>query len=878
MRKLVSVFMLLTMILSILPVTNGDFQDTSDQWLPDVSGTRATVNEDVVTITSGDCTEITGNLYYPSGVNLPAVVFGVGYVSIATNIAIDLYNSSNYRWLATHLAENGYAVLVVRYCVPDPFENPMDFINFTNDYSLWVQHTKDSVTALVSNSMAGASVNTATLVDEKRIALGGHSIGGAVAIVAGATDKRIKCVFGLAPKDLAGTPKMDDYIPSISPMPIQLQVGELDQIVGSAEVSASYNAASAPKQMVEIRYGTYEGFTDLGDVENIQLGDIPTPIQTAIAPYLDRNPLTTRQQDISKNYTRGFLDYYLKNEFTYDFISDYSGGIEMGFPPLLPTQQFDDVWHASVDHDGLYQIFFGVSASPSLYDFAVHDKVNIRARIAPKGIWETGVEAELIFGEGTKESYSMDFFDPQDDISGGDFRVSVETIPISHSLGTVTVNITATDNGGEKYTASTTFELITSSGEPEIDEVTWSPDPMAPDETITFTIDASDPDGDPVPYYLLKVDNVPVSGGWVETNRITYTFTGSGNYQLRFTAKDDKAAESNELLEFVSVSSPPTADLEVDTAVRVGEAVEFDASGSSDPDGDNLQYFFVFGDGRETGWIDTATTEHRYDTTGEMVTSVKVRDDYDRVSDQVEITIKVKEKEDDSFLSPITSSSGFPIIILVVIVLIIGGWFFVMKGEDEEEKKDAVPTKVPSAPKPMKRELTKPSPLDRKKAKSPLRRPIPRREMRTQEGKPSAPPSEGKEPEARGPMPGKEKPSSTDDEEVKKPKLLMEEELAKPVVKDIPRPPDKQLPLPPEPEIDAPAIPEESWDDEDEEESDEGENEPDQGENEFEDEGEGETEEQDQEQDSGGEGREPWEDEDFAIPVALKDKLKKESE
>ena len=60
------------------------------------------------------------------------------------------------------------------------------------------------------------------------------------------------------------------------------------------------------------------------------------------------------------------------------------------------------------------------------------------------------------------------------------------------------------------------------------------------------------------------------------------------------------------------------------TAVAIGEAVAFDGSGSSDPDGSIAAYRWDFGDGARAT---TAVASHAYAAAGAHVATLTVTDD-----------------------------------------------------------------------------------------------------------------------------------------------------------------------------------------------------------------------------------------------------------
>jgi hypothetical protein len=71
-------------------------------------------------------------------------------------------------------------------------------------------------------------------------------------------------------------------------------------------------------------------------------------------------------------------------------------------------------------------------------------------------------------------------------------------------------------------------------------------------------------------------------------------------------------------------NSPPTADL---TTTKSGSTVEADASGSTDPDGDTLEFRFDFDDGNGfRAWDTSAVAINTYNSSGFYVITVEVRD------------------------------------------------------------------------------------------------------------------------------------------------------------------------------------------------------------------------------------------------------------
>jgi len=70
------------------------------------------------------------------------------------------------------------------------------------------------------------------------------------------------------------------------------------------------------------------------------------------------------------------------------------------------------------------------------------------------------------------------------------------------------------------------------------------------------------------------------------------------------------------------------------SSLKIGpdETLNISTSGSSDPDGDILQFLFDFGDGSTSEWINASSTSHSYSKQGKYDLKFKVRDDKDAES------------------------------------------------------------------------------------------------------------------------------------------------------------------------------------------------------------------------------------------------------
>ncbi len=233
-------------------------------------------------------------------------------------------------------------------------------------------------------------------------------------------------------------------------------------------------------------------------------------------------------------------------------------------------------------------------------------------------------------------------FDASDSRAGGgkitsfewNFRSSSESESVSDegenvvhsfdSAGTYTVELTVTTDSGR--TDSTTLEV-----EVEVLEAsfTMSPSSAVVEETVSF--DASSSQGSITSYEWDfksgRSDSATASG---ET--ATYSFSEAGTYLVQLTIFDDNGFTDYEQ-KSIEISSdtnePPTADIATDTTSGSAPLeVQFDATGSSDPDGTIVSYEWDFGDGEtKTGAKVSHTFNEDPDSTVEYTVKLEVTDD-----------------------------------------------------------------------------------------------------------------------------------------------------------------------------------------------------------------------------------------------------------
>ncbi|MEM9921029.1 MAG: PKD domain-containing protein, partial [Bacteroidota bacterium] len=145
---------------------------------------------------------------------------------------------------------------------------------------------------------------------------------------------------------------------------------------------------------------------------------------------------------------------------------------------------------------------------------------------------------------------------------------------------------------------------------------------------------SSDQDGDELTFRWDLGDGNTAFG-----EKINHIYTTAASYTVRLTVDDGEGQNTtSQIIEVLEVpNKPPTADFTASTTS--GEAplpVRFDASASSDEDGDELSFQWDFGDGN------TATGEkvdHLYQSAGSYTVTLLVSDQEDEASSSLSIVV-----------------------------------------------------------------------------------------------------------------------------------------------------------------------------------------------------------------------------------------------
>ncbi len=159
-------------------------------------------------------------------------------------------------------------------------------------------------------------------------------------------------------------------------------------------------------------------------------------------------------------------------------------------------------------------------------------------------------------------------------------------------------------------------------------------------EQYTYQVSTTDPDGDDVKYYIDWGDGENTGWtGWYSSGQGTsksHTWDEPGYYDVKAKAKDEFGAESSWKILQVYMDNrdpaPPTTP-SGETSGYHGTEYTYCTS-ATDPDGDNVKYWFDWGDGENSGWTnyynsgESGCASHSWDEPGDYQVKAKAKDEF----------------------------------------------------------------------------------------------------------------------------------------------------------------------------------------------------------------------------------------------------------
>lgn len=205
---------------------------------------------------------------------------------------------------------------------------------------------------------------------------------------------------------------------------------------------------------------------------------------------------------------------------------------------------------------------------------------------------------------------------------------SVSGVNVSHTYsqaGSYEVSLTVTDNSGLTGSSTITVQISEVVKTPPIAAIN-GPGSGTVSEPLSFDGTGSkDKDGQIVSYTWDFGDGTTGSGF-----SVSHTYTVTGTYQVTLTVLDNdglsaQVAQTVTIDELVQLQLPPNVSLFAPAAGLVGLSLTFDASGSSDPDGQIVDYTWNFGDGVIQGGL-LITSTHSYSQAGVYTVTLTLTD------------------------------------------------------------------------------------------------------------------------------------------------------------------------------------------------------------------------------------------------------------
>jgi hypothetical protein len=177
------------------------------------------------------------------------------------------------------------------------------------------------------------------------------------------------------------------------------------------------------------------------------------------------------------------------------------------------------------------------------------------------------------------------------------------------------------------------------------------PETGKPLTIYSYSTSSSDPDGHQI-YYLWDWGDGTQSD-WLGpfpsgvTVEAEHEWTTGGIYEVKVMAKDSIGTESgwsDSLIVTIESAAPNQPSIAGETSGKVGVSYIYSAV-STDPDGDQIWYWFDWDDGTNTGWVGLypsgviASESHIWEIEGTYTIKVKAKDTNGLESDWGELTV-----------------------------------------------------------------------------------------------------------------------------------------------------------------------------------------------------------------------------------------------
>ncbi|MBL7070183.1 MAG: PKD domain-containing protein [Candidatus Omnitrophica bacterium] len=276
------------------------------------------------------------------------------------------------------------------------------------------------------------------------------------------------------------------------------------------------------------------------------------------------------------------------------------------------------------ERGGFYKVMLIVNDNSGYYNASDSDTIEVMVNTPPYAridIAEHRVgERRVVFdasGSDDPENQPLKF---AWDLGDGSIASGSRVEHTFSKSGIYRVVLTVDDGQGLGCSQDSTSIEVGVNSQPQADmKISGS---LCPESELIFDASgSSDADGDLLEYFWDFGDGHIASG-----REVTHAYQRAGVYKVVLVVSDssDFSNANSKSSIHLKVNSPPVADAGANFVCCVGQEALFDGSGSYDPDGDNLTYYWRFGDG-ETAVGPVA--RHTYSQIGEFEVVLRVEDD-----------------------------------------------------------------------------------------------------------------------------------------------------------------------------------------------------------------------------------------------------------
>ena len=291
------------------------------------------------------------------------------------------------------------------------------------------------------------------------------------------------------------------------------------------------------------------------------------------------------------------------NQDQLSYLWDFGDGTKA--ETMQSTHSYEDV--------GNYEVKLIVKDNTALGCGTSVDFITVKLNKAP--IAEAGAELFACAGEDVLFDGSKSYSHKKGTLAAQWFfgdGTEANTLKVKHSYtkpGKYQAKLTVENALNPMCPASSDTRVVTINSTPSVD--IKSVDKLCLGSAVHFDVTASDPDGDNLEYYWSFGDGTVLKGG----PKTSHNYQQGGNY--RVTVVVDDGHETNcstaTATKNIKVNTPPIANAGPNLACCVNKETFYNASASSDPDGDSLTYTRDFGDGQTANG---SVAKHTYENNG----------------------------------------------------------------------------------------------------------------------------------------------------------------------------------------------------------------------------------------------------------------------